>query len=109
MALWVKNPPLSLLQVRSLLWHGFNPWFGNSTCDGCSQKGKKNIVVKECFLIQNVVYLGKCSTEPEKNVLMLLLDEVIYKCRLCTILLTDGATEFNYTFHEFLSAVSVHF
>ena len=26
MAQWVKDPALSLQQLGSLLWHGFNPW-----------------------------------------------------------------------------------
>ena len=25
-AQWVKDPALSLQWLRSLLWHGFNPW-----------------------------------------------------------------------------------
>ena len=29
MAQWVKDPMLSLQPLRSLLWHGFNPWSGN--------------------------------------------------------------------------------
>ena len=42
----VKDLVLSLLWLRSLVWHGFDPWpWGTSTCCGCSREregvGKK--------------------------------------------------------------------
>ena len=34
MVQWVKDLALSLLWLRLLLWHRFDPWPGNSTCHG---------------------------------------------------------------------------
>lgn len=36
--------------------------------------------VKMCFMVQNVVYIGEC--ELEKNVYLLLLNGIFYKCHL---------------------------
>ena len=38
---WVKDPAsLPLQWLRPLLWCGFNPWPGNSTCHGHGQENK---------------------------------------------------------------------
>lgn len=42
-----------------------------------------------------------------RSCILLLLDEVVYKCQLHP--LTDAAVAFNYVLTDFLPAVSVHF
>ena len=39
--MWVKDPSLSLQQLRSLLWLGFDPWPGNFHMPQEQQKKKK--------------------------------------------------------------------
>ena len=46
MAQWVKGPALSLLWLRSLLWHGFSPWPGKFHMPLAQQKKKKKV----CFV-----------------------------------------------------------
>ena len=41
MAQWDKDPVLSLLWLRSLLWHWFNPWPGNVNVPWVQPKKKK--------------------------------------------------------------------
>ena len=41
MAPWVKDPGLSLLWLRSLLWHGFDPWPGTSHATCAAKKERK--------------------------------------------------------------------
>ena len=40
-AQWIKDPVLSLLWYRSLLWHGFDPWPGNFHLWWAQPKKKK--------------------------------------------------------------------
>ena len=40
-AQWVKDTALSLLQLGSLLWHGFSPWPGNFHMPWAWPKKKK--------------------------------------------------------------------
>ena len=41
MAQQVQDPVLSLQQLRSLLWHGFDPWPGNFCMLWLRKKKKK--------------------------------------------------------------------
>ena len=47
MAQWVKDPALSWLCLRSLLWHGFTLWPWISACHGCSPPPQKKEKKKE--------------------------------------------------------------
>ena len=42
MAQWVKDVVVLLQQLRSLLWHGFNPWPGNYHMLWAQSKKKKS-------------------------------------------------------------------
>ena len=37
----VRDPALSLLWLRLLLWHGFDPWLRNFCISQCGKKKKK--------------------------------------------------------------------
>ena len=49
MAQQVKDPVLSLQQLRSLLWYRSNPCFRTFACQGCGQgkKKKKKLKIRE--------------------------------------------------------------
>ena len=52
MAQQVKDPALSLQQLGSLLWHGFDAWHGTSTCHRLSQNKTKQKEIKDFVLVQ---------------------------------------------------------
>ena len=47
MAQWVKDPVLSRPQLRSLLWHRFDPWPGNFHMPQAQPKRKKQNKTKQ--------------------------------------------------------------
>lgn len=59
----VKDLPLTLQRPRSLLWQGFDPGPGTSTCHGLGQKKKGKISNDQVGLPKNVilVYYSKGS------------------------------------------------
>ena len=61
-AQWVKNLALSLKQLRSLLWHGFNPWPGNYRRHGQKKKKKTQGKALEVLLL---LWGWEASWEPE--------------------------------------------
>lgn len=64
------------ISVIDFLFNSIVVW-EHILCDKYSFK-----FVKLCFMTQNVVYLGICSVSLRRTFILLLLDEVFYKCQL---------------------------
>ena len=61
----VKDPPLALQQLGSLLWHEFNPWLGNfhtNAMDIAPPKKKKKERKKENLHMYNGPQLKRSSS-----------------------------------------------
>ena len=63
MAQQVKDPALSLLRLRLLLWREFDPWpRGTSTCHGCIQKEKEKKKKERNMKVQDKSWSSHCGS-----------------------------------------------